>query len=114
VSNIPILPPTPRNGMLALMLSALAALGMGIGTGVVQALQQSSPSQIVKCIQPQIYTIDQYNRLKIGMSQTEVEFILQTGIEESRSDGEANPCCIPEGEAHPQRAAGDVAISCLS
>jgi hypothetical protein len=83
-----MLPPTPRNRLLALMLSAIAALGMGIGTGVIHTLQQSS-SPIVKCVQPQTYTLDQYNRLKIGMSQTEVEFILQTGIEESRSDSEA-------------------------
>jgi hypothetical protein len=85
VSNTSILPPAPRNGLLALILPAIAALGMGIGTGVVHALQQSPPSPIVQCP----FTIDQYNRLKIGMSQTEVEFILQTGIEESRSDGEA-------------------------
>jgi hypothetical protein len=89
VSNIPILPPTPRNGLLALILSVSAAFGIGVGTGVVQALQRSTPSLIVKCVQPQTYTIGQYNRLKIGMTQTEVEYILQTGIEESRSDGEA-------------------------
>jgi hypothetical protein len=88
VSNIPILPPTPRNGLLALTLPTFVALGMGIGTGMIHALQPSS-SPIVKCVQPQTYTLDKYNRLKIGMSQTEVEFILQTGIEESRSDSEA-------------------------
>jgi hypothetical protein len=85
VSNISSLLPDPKNGWLALILSVSAAFGIGVGTGVVQALQRSSPSQIVQCP----FTINQYNRLKIGMTQTEVEFVLQTGIEESRSDGEA-------------------------
>jgi hypothetical protein len=89
VSEMPSLPPVSRNGVLALMLSAIAALGAGIGAGAVHALQQPHQSLNRPKVQSVEFTIGQYNRLKIGMSREQVELILQPGTEESRSDTES-------------------------
>jgi hypothetical protein len=84
VSIVPIFQPPKKNRLAMFLLSAIAALGFGIGSGAVKAIQQIDTAA-KNVADKSAITLEQYNRLQIGMPLAQVELILQPGVEESRS-----------------------------
>lgn len=82
----------------AMAVSLIAALGFGLGSGVVYGINQNSQPTNVNSSQSNTedsdvqhrptFTLSEYNRIKIGMSQEKVELILRPGVEESRTDSQ--------------------------
>lgn len=78
-------PPNPfdLNKVLATLASASVAVGVGLGSGFFQSIDdletQVSPNL-------DIFTRADYERIEPGMTQVEVESILDPGVEISRSE----------------------------
>lgn len=77
-------PPSWNSRVVTFILSTIAALGFGIGSGIVYAVQVPREGKTEVKYSRQPLTLTEYGQLKIGMSLDEVELILSKGIEESR------------------------------
>ena len=79
-------PPSNANQkIITFILSAITALGLGIGSGAVYAIQSLRSENQQYLQSQQRITLTEYEYLEIGDSLKQVELILGPGIEESRS-----------------------------